>query len=375
MAVKGSGALASSLRDVRLVYVAPAYGRSGVGDYAVDFANEIRGHVGELIEYNIETDGDETLKSVLRDCRQVRALALASAHQGPTIVHFEQSAGSLATFWGSFLPKSVHVTATIHDAPQPVWWPFKTRLLMKHRLLHHGVHYPLRFVTNALQRRACDGRTVVTLTSIGAHNVKLRQPKADARATRIFVPTRPELVPITERPLAIGLFGHVYKGKGFDQIDTMREILAADVEIVVAGRGTEALPSREGVTVLGEVNDEDEDRFFESIRLLAVPYSKDNKYGKGWAASSSVARSFAYGTPIVCILDGALQEAAVEGGAVSVDGDAAAIAHRVNEIIRDEDALTKLGEEVSQLQQQRTLANCVKPFLDAWAELTACDKP
>jgi hypothetical protein len=363
----------AALRDVRVIYVAPAYGRSGVGDYAVDFANEVRSHVGELIEYNIDTDGDETVRSVVRDCRRIRALARDASRQGPTIVHFEQSAGSLATFWGSFLPRSVHVTATIHDAPQPVWWPFKVRLLMRYRLLHHGVHYPFRFVTNALQRRACKGRIVITLTSIGARNVALRQPGADARATRIFVPPRPTLAPLTERPLAIGLFGHVYKGKGFDQIDAMREILDDDVEIVVAGRGTESLPPRAGVRVLGEVNDAEEDRFFESIRLLAVPYSKDNKYGKGWAASSAVARSFAYGTPIVCILDGALQEAAVEGGAVSVDGGAEAIAHRVNEIIRDGDVLTKLSDEVAQLQEQRTLAKCVEPFLDAWTELRACN--
>lgn len=363
-----------ALKDVRVIYVAPAYGRSGVGDYAVDFANEVRNHVAELIEYNIESDGDETVRSVVHDVRRVRQLAKESARKGPTIVHFEQSAGSLATFWGSFLPKSIPVTATIHDAPQPVWWPFKTRLLMRHRLLHHGVHYPFRFVTNALQRRACDGRTIVTLTSIGARNVALRQPGVDARSTRIFIPTRTALRPLTERPLAIGLFGHVYKGKGFDQIDTMREILDDDIEIVVAGRGTEALPSRPGVRVLGEVNDADEDAFFDSIRFLAVPYSKDNKYGKGWAASSAVSRSFAYGTPIVCILDGALQEAAVEGGAVGVDGGGEAIAHRVNEIIRDDNALTKLGDEVRRLQEERTLANCITPFLDAWTELAQCSR-
>lgn len=363
----------TKLSDVTLIYVLPAPGRSGVGDYGVDFAAEIRPHFRELIEYHIASDGAETVRDVVGDVRRIRALVVATARRGPVIVHFEQSAGSLAAFWGSFLPRGIVVTATIHDAPQPVWWPWKTRLLMRHRLLHHGVHYPFRFVTNALQRRACDGRTVFTLTSIGASNVKLRQPGADARASRIFVPKRPVQRPLSERPLAIGMFGHVYKGKGFDQIDELRAALSDDIDLVVAGRGTEALPARPGVRVLGEVNGPDEDAFFDSIRFLAVPYSKDNKYGQGWAASSAVARSFAYGTPIICILDGALQEMATEGGALSADGGGAAIARRANDVIRDRDVLTKLSDEVRQLQHDRALSECVKPFLGAWEQLCTCD--
>lgn len=363
----------TALSDVTLICVLPAPGRSGVGDYGVRFAEAVRPHLREVTEYHIENDGDETVRSVLRDVRQIRALAKATAKKGPTVVHFEQSAGSLAAFWASFLPKDINVTATVHDAPQPVWWPFKTQTLMRHRLLHHGVHYPFRFVTNALQRRACDGRIVMTLTSIGARNVKLRQPGADARASRIFVPERPAVRPLTERPLAIGMFGHLYRGKGFDQIDLMRAALDDDIEIVVAGRGTEALPQRPGVRVLGEVNDAEEDAFFDSIRFLAVPYSKDNKYGKGWAASSAVARSYAYGTPIICILDGALQEMATEGGALAADGGGAAIAERANAVIRDGDVLAKLSDELSRLQQERTPENCVKPFLEAWRQLSECD--
>lgn len=359
----------TSLKDVRLIHVAPAEGRSGVGDYASDFADAVRPHVAELIEYRIETDGAESVRDVVTDVRAIRALAKDSARKGLTIVHFEQSAGSLAAFWGSMLPRSVHVTATVHDAPQPVWWPFKTRLVMRHRLLHHGLHYPFRFVINALQRKVCDGRIILTLTSLGARGVMVRQPGADARASRIFVPSRATLRPLTERPVAIGLFGHLYKGKGFDQIDAMRSVLDDDIEIVVAGRGTEALPKRPGVTVLGEVNGPAEDAFFDSIRFLAVPYSKDNRYGKGWPASSAAARSFAYGTPIICILDGALIEAAEEGGTVSVDGGAREVAQRANAAIRDDELLGKLADEVSRLQLDRTVDNCVVPFLDAWTEI------
>ncbi|MDY6811279.1 MAG: glycosyltransferase family 1 protein [Actinomycetota bacterium] len=369
---RGNTSDAPTLSDTRLIFVSPAPGRSGVGDYAQDFVDEVRPHFAEVIEYWIASDGDETLAGVIRDVRRIRKLAKEKAAEGPTVVHFEQSAGSLAPFWGSILPRSIPVTATVHDAPQPVWWPFKTRLLTRHRLLHHGAHYPLRPVVNALQRRVSDGRIVFTLTSIGARNYQSRQPGSDARASRIFVPPRPPMRPLTERPMAVGMFGHVYKGKGFDLVGRLRELLDDDIEIVLAGRGTAALPPVPGVRVLGEVNGPDEDAFFESIRFLIVPYSKDNRYGKAYAASSAVTRSFAYGTPIICILDGSLTETAAEGGALSVDGGIDAIAHKANLAVRDEETLRKLAEEVAHLQRERTLAHCVAPFLEAWGDITRC---
>lgn len=363
------GADFSVLADTRLVYVTPSPGRSGVGDYAADFLEQVRPYFKDVAIYWMDSDGDETAAQVVRSVRAIRALVRRSAEQGAVIVHFEQSAGSLAAFWGSVLPRSIPVTATVHDAPQPVWWPFKTRTLMRHRLVHHGVHYPFRFAINAVQRWVSRDRVVVTLTSIGAEKFKERQPDSYPRASRIFIPERAPLRPLTERPLAVGLFGHLYKGKGFNHIDRLRELLDDDIEIVVAGRGTEALRSSPGVRVLGEVNDAEEDAFFDSIRFLLVPYSKDNPYGNAFPASSAVSRSFAYGTPIICILDGSLVESAAEGGALSAPGGVDDIARRANEAIRDDELLRRLGAEVAHLQAERTAANCAVPFLDAWTRI------
>ena len=360
----------TALSGTRLIYVAPAPGRSGVGDYAADFLAQIRPHFRDVIEYWIEADGGETVRDVVRSVREIRALAKSSAADGPVIVHFEQSAASLAAFWGSMLPRSIPVTATVHDAPQAVWWPFNTRLLLRHRLLRHAVHYPSRFAINTLQRRVSDGRTIMTLTSIGAHHYKLLHPRSDPRASRIFIPERPALRSLAERPVAVGLFGHLYKGKGFDQIDRLRTLLDDDIQIVIAGRGTDVLSPQPGVTVLGEVNGPEEDAFFDSIRVLIVPYAKDNRYGRAFPASSAASRSFAYGTPIICILDGALVEVAAEGGAIGVAGGIEAIAERVNAVIRDDDALCKLADEVARLRAERTVANCVAPFLAAWADIS-----
>ncbi|MGU3432785.1 glycosyltransferase family 1 protein [Actinomycetes bacterium M1A6_2h] len=358
----------ADLKDTTLLYVSPAAGKSGVGDYADDFAAEVRPHFKELIDYRIETEGAESVRDVLGHVRAVRTLAKETAARGPTVVHFEQSGGSLSVFWASLLPRSIPVTATVHDPPFQVWWPFKTKFAVRHRLVHHALHLPFNLVNRRLQRRVIKGRTVFTLNDIGAESVQQRAPGARAVASRIFVPARPDLKPLTSRPVAVGLFGHVYRGKGFDLLGALREQIDPDVGIVAAGRGTASLPPVDGVTLLGEVNGTEEDDFFESIRLLLVPYSKNNRYGKAFPASSAVTRAFAYGTPIVCILEGALSETVSEGGAVGVSG-VDRIAAAVNTIVRDDIELERLGDEVATLRVDHDLAHCVVPFLDAWGGL------
>lgn len=358
-----------NLHETHLIYVAPAAGRSGVGDYADDFLDAVRPNFASVTDYRIATDGNESVREVIAAVRELRAVILDADKHGPILVHFEQSAGSQATFWGSWLPARIPVTSTVHDAPLPVWWPFKTKLLYRYRLLHHAVHYPARPLTTWLQQKVTKGRTLFALTSIGAANVQLKMKDSTAVASRIFIPPRGDLPALTERPLAVGMFGHVYKGKGFDLIGRLREQLDDDIDIVVAGRGTDALDPIAGVRVLGEVNDAEEDAFFASIRFLVVPYSKDNPYGKAFAASSAVSRSYAYNTPIICILDGALAEMAVEGGAIGVDGGIDAIAATANSVLRDETRLKEIEEEVRELRISRTIDKCVESFVAAWSEL------
>ena len=358
----------AALNKTRLIYVAPAPGSDGVGDYAAEFAAALKAHFLDVIEIRTAADRTETIGEVFRNVQRIRETAALVAPQGPVIAHFEQSASSLTAFWAAMATRCIPVTATVHDAPQPVWWPFDTRTVKRHRALHHGIHYPLRFVTDALQRRMCDGRVMIALTSTGARNLKLRQPGADVRDARHFIPNRPAVRPLTERPLAVGLFGHVYRGKGFDEIVRLRAELDDDIEVIVAGRGTESLPTRPGVRVLGEVNGADEDRFFDSIRILVLPYTRNSIYGPCYVASGAISRSFAYGTPILCTRNGALPEIAAEGGAITVDG-VANLARRANTVVRDDVILRELSDEVSRLRAERTISICIAPFLDAWAGL------
>ncbi|MDV7198333.1 glycosyltransferase family 1 protein [Rhodococcus kroppenstedtii] len=353
------------LANTSLVYVAPAAGKSGVGDYADDFLAAVAPRFREVIDYRIDTEGAESAADVVRHVRTVRALAKKKSAEGPTIVHFEQSGGSLSVFWASLLPRDIPVTATVHDPPFQVWWPFKTRFVGQHRLVHHAIHYPFKTLTRRFQRRVIAGRTVFTLTGIGAEVLGQKAPESNPVASRIFVPARRDLKPLSSRPVAVGLFGHVYRGKGFDLLGALRERIDPDVGIIAAGRGTAALPPVDGVTLLGEVNGPDEDYFFESIRLLLVPYSKHSQYGKAYPASSAVTRSYAYGTPIVCIMDGALGEAVDEGGAYGVER-VEQIAEAVNSIVRDDVQLEKLGDQVAVLRVEHDLDHCVVPFLEAW---------
>ncbi|ALG86981.1 glycosyltransferase [Gordonia phthalatica] len=357
------------LSATTLVYIAPVEGRSGVGDYATDFLGAVRPLFKDVVDHRIHTEGAESVRDVVRHCREIRDIVRRA--DGPVIVHTELSAGSLSPFWAiAALPRNTLVSATIHDAPQPVWWPSKTAAIGRHRVVNHAVHYPLRPLTGILQRRVMGRHTMLALTSIGAEQTRRRFPDAHVYDARILVPPRATVAPAESRPLAVGLFGHVYKGKGFDLIDTLRARLRPEIEIIVAGRGTERLPSAPGVRILGEVNDDDERAFFESIRVLAVPYAKANRYGTVWAASSAATRAYAYRTPIAALLDGALPEIVSEGGAIGAD-DIESLADHVNTVIADDRAVAALGAEVDALRSSRSPHACAQPFVATWQTMLA----
>lgn len=359
----------AALKSTRIVYVAPAPGGSGVGDYAVDFASALVPHVGDLVQVQVAESHNATLRAVAREARRIRRLVDGYRRDGPTIVHFEQSGASLVPFWAAMMAPEIPVTATIHDPPQPVWWPFASRTVLRSRWLHHGLHYPLRPLSTVLQRRMADGRVLMTLTSVGAEETERRLRGTSVVTSRHFIPARPTLPPLTDRPLAVGLFGYLYKAKGFDGLARLRATLDDDVDIVVAGRGTEALPTVPGVRVLGEVNGTDEDDFFARIRCLLVPYAKNTLYGPVYAASGTVSRAFAYGTPCICSPEGALSEVAAEGGAVAVEGGVEALARRAGDIVRNSHDLNTLAEQIDVLKIDRSVTNCAVPLLNAWAPI------
>ena len=201
------------------------------------------------------------------------------------LVHAELSTGAVSPFWAIAGLKDVPVTATVHDPPQGLWFVGRTKFIAEHRLLNHAIHYPLRPLSRAIEGVAYRDRTLFALTDAGRRSIERTYPRTRALYIPCMSFDRQTITPVQDRPKAVGFFGHVYRGKGFDQISRIRELLPDDISIRIAGRGTESLPAADGIEVLGGVDGPEEDAFFESVRAIVMPYGKRHWYAETYPAS------------------------------------------------------------------------------------------
>lgn len=375
--------MGTTLQDYRLVYVGPLLGHSAVGDYAEDIANAVRPHFGEVVEVRTGGPGEDTFGDVRRHRRAVAAL-VAEAPAGRVLVHAELSTAALSPFWSTVGLKGIPVTGTVHDPPQGVWMPARTQFVAKSRLLNHGIHYPARPLSRKLEGAVYRGRTLFALTDTGRQSIERVYPATTARYIPHVVRDRPAIAPAHERPKAVGFFGHVYRGKGFEQIERLRELLPADIGIRVAGRGTEDLPPVAGVDILGPVDGPEEDAFFESVRAIVVPYGKRHFYAESFAASGVVAHATAYSTPQICTDYAALAEldesvgavvASVNSTGAPADSDAVstALATAVSALLNDDARMVELSANSARTREERSAARTGEAFATAWAETLGLD--
>lgn len=353
----------TNLALTRLVYVAPASGTTGVGDYADDFVAAVTPHFADVVQLRHGGPGQASAGDVRSYRREL--LRVIDASEVPVIVHAEHSGGSLEPFWGSSAVRGVPVSATVHDPPWSVWYPFRTRTVARSSLVTHGIHRTLIAGTHAIERRANRGVQLFALTSAGAAALEANMgyPVHEAR---LPVPERPELRPAQDRPLAIGLFGHVYRAKGFDQLAQLRAATDPEIAIRVAGRGTQDLPAIDGVELVGEVNGPEEDAFFDSIRLLAMPYLPRVIYGiTALPAAATATRAIAYQTPIAALAGGIAAHLAGRG-AEFVTGDAADLGRRASAIAKDRTVLAKLHSETLTARELWRPEKIVQVYLDTW---------
>jgi polysaccharide biosynthesis protein PslF len=367
--------MAFGLEDYRLVFVGPARGKTAVGDYAENFINAVGALVGDVAQYRTGGPGEDTVSDVLRGRRAVRDL-VALSPRGRVLVHAEIAAGLMTPFWSIAGLRGVPVTATIHDPPQGIWWPARTRFMARHRLINHGFHYPLRPVSTWVEGLVNGRRTLFALTETGRRSIEQRYPGTHAIHVPHLVCDRPAIRPAEQRPKAVGFFGHVYRGKGFEQIARIRQLLSDDILIRVAGRGTESLPRADGIDVLGGVDGPDEDAFFESVRAVVVPYGKRHFYDETYPASGVVAHATAYCTPIVCTGYGSLAELGAEQGAVTVraagtetDDMATALATAIASLVNDPVRLTTLGQNSDRTRQAQSAPRTAEAFVAAWSDM------
>ncbi len=363
------------LREYRLVYVGPAEGQTAVGDYAENFAKAVTPLFGEVVQRRTLGPGAETVAEV-RGHRRAVAELIAGGPPGRVLVHAELAAGAVSAFWSIAGLRGVPVTATVHDPPQGIWWPARTKFVADHRLVMHALHYPLRPVSRMVEGMVNGDRPMVALSQIGADSIKAIYPDATVAAVPHIISQRPQLRPLTERPKAVGFFGHVYRGKGFEQIARIRRELPDDIVIRVAGRGTEALTGGPGVEIVGAVDGAAEDAFFDSVRAVVIPYGKRHFYAETYPASGSVAHSMAYRTPVVCTDYGALAELDERAGALVVRiGDqnaeqvAASLATAIVSLVGDDQRLAEFGRHVEAYREACSGPRTAEAFGRVWTDM------
>jgi hypothetical protein len=195
-----------------------------------------------------------------------------------------------------------------------------------------------------------------------------------ARAPHI-VPARPAGTPVPDRPKAVGFFGLMYRGKGFELIARIRDNLPADITIRVAGRGTEVMPSASGIEVLGGVDGPAEDAFFDSVRAVVVPYGRRTFYGDTFPSSAVVSHAIGYGTPVICSAHGALGDLSEEAGAVVLRGlgtqpdeIAGSLATAITSMVNDEQRLSLLGKYAADERHTRSAGPVADAFATTWAQ-------
>ncbi|MDX1880214.1 glycosyltransferase family 4 protein [Mycolicibacterium sp. 141076] len=365
------------LREYRLVYIGPAEGQTAVGDYAENFVNAVQPLFGEVVQRRTLGPGAETVAQV-RGHRRAVAELVAGGKPGRVLVHAELAAGAVSAFWSIAGLRGVPVTATVHDPPQGIWWPARTRFVAQHRLVMHGLHYPLRPLSRRIEGMVNGDRTMVALSQIGADSIKAIYPGTTVAAVPHIISERPRLRPLTERPKAVGFFGHVYRGKGFEQIARIRRELPDDIVIRVAGRGTEALTGGPGVEIVGPVDGPAEDAFFDSVRAVVIPYGKRHFYAETYPASGSVAHAMAYRTPVVCTDYGALAELDERAGALVVRiGDqnpeqvASSLAKAIVSLVDDDERLAEFGRHVEAYREACSGPRTAEAFGRVWTDMLA----
>jgi glycosyltransferase involved in cell wall biosynthesis len=368
---------AALLAEYRLIIIGYAPRETSVADYSQNLAEAVRPYFGEVIHHQGPGPGHASLAEVRRHRKEIARL-VAEGPPGRVLVHAELSTGALVPFWSIAGLDGVPVSATLHDPPQGLWFVGRTEFVARHRLLNHAIHYPLRPVSRAIEGVVYRDRTLFALTERGRRSIERTYPRTRTRYVPCMAFDRPTIRPAQDRPRAVGFFGYVYRGKGFDQIRKIRELLPDDISIRIAGRGTESLPAADGIEVLGGVDGPDEDAFFESIRAIVIPYGKRHWYAETYPASGVGASAQSYSTPVISTGYGSLAELDESTGGVIVpvqpgDDLAKELTAAIVSVVNDRERLTKLAANAEKTRHERSRAGTGKSFAAAWAEMLSSD--
>lgn len=355
-----------SAADLRVIHLAPHAGTSGVGDYADDFVEAVRPYVREVVELRHGAARAVSALGIWRERRRLRALVRTYAGE-PLVVHSELSGGAVVAFWAT-LGLKARRTATLHDPPRPVWYPFLTRGVSRTRVLNQAIHRPLHPLLERFERRSLREVDLFVLTAAGARaTTALRMGRSVTEAVHAL-PAGATLPAPSQRPLAVGLFGHVYTGKGFDLLPALRRALPQEVAIVVAGRGTEGLAPVPGVEILGSLDEADLPAFFGSFRLLLMPYDRPPVGGHEMLpASGTHERSIAYATPSLALASTTSLALAEQDLCRVIEGGADELAAAAGALLTDAAELDRMADVLTKHRAEREAVSVAVPFLDVWS--------
>jgi len=362
------------LSDYRLVFIGPALGETSVADYSENFIQAVEPYFADVVAHRTPGPGNATLADVRRHRRMVKNL-VAEAPPGRVLVHAELSTAALAPFYSLAGLKDVPVTATVHDPPQGLWYFANTTFVNRHRILRGAIHVPLVPLSRAIERAVYRDNTMFALTEAGRRSMQRAFPRTRAHYVPCMSFDRPDIRPVQDRPKAVGFFGYAYRGKGWDQVARIRELLPEDIAIRIAGRGTETLPGGDGIEILGPVDGPDQDAFFESIRVMVVPYGRRHWAAHTYPACATAASAQSYGTPVVSTGYGPLSELDEATGAITVqptdegDGVATAMANGIISLVNDRERLTQLGLNAERTGHERSRAGTGRAFAEVWAQM------
>ena len=366
MGILGAADLAieGARRTERLIFVAPRAAESSVGDHADRLLAVLRPYADEVVDLRCGGPGVDSVVDCIRLRRQVSE-ALRDMDLARTVVHAELSAGSVAPFWSLVGRRGVIRTATFHEPPRPVWNIFRFRLVARSRVLDNLIQRTLDRWFERFERWAMRDVGVVGTTAQGTVEMVAQGFGRRVVDARLVPQSVAPLPPLAQRPLAVGLFGYFYRGKGFDLVDQLRDTLDERIAIRIAGRGTEAMRSRPGIDVRGAVTGADEAAFFGTIRLLLLPYRRKIVWGRApKPASAAFVSAAAHGTPCLALESAGLQ--ALNGsGCVTVE-TVAALAARIEALVFSDDELARLEADQEAFRRRQSSARMVGPIVSQW---------
>lgn len=351
-----------------VIFVAAAQRTSGVGDYADQLLLALQNSEFDIKQIRIRNSS--SFLNLVESIRVLRKFE-AELRGRPYILHAELSAAAPVPFWISVFSRTRIRTATIHDGPRAVWFPFGFGRILRNRYFNYVLHYPFRKLIEKLEWKLLKLDSAICLSWVAANNVRENTKIRKVQVVPHFVPSARAEINFPAKN-AIGLFGHVYGAKGFDSLMYFRQTLPKDIDIFVAGRGTEKLHKIPGVTYLGEVSGKAEADFFRSVSFVLLPYSRQTRYGTMHAASGVAALAASYGTPTIACETEVFKEYEHLGGMKSIPGGVPELSQAVSELLKKPADINILREKVFDFSSKYTPAKSANSYVEIWEELNPC---